>query len=216
MLFIGIATMQEGMSRFEGIVTPADFPDDSLGGRLLLVLIGVAITLVTQSSSVGVATALAALGSGCNLFPPGRSNGDRPWTSAPLSKAALATVGGSTATRRTGFAHVIYNLMTGVLAFCLLDLYALLTERWLAGGGVEAAQFALVGLPHCLQPSGRGLRASLCGAVRPPHHILVSRSGAGAHTPPQTTACSTIRRLAVYAATSTCQRYRRARDRRRS
>ena len=34
--------------------------------------------------------------------------------------AALATLGGSTATRRTGFAHVIYNVMTGVMAFALL------------------------------------------------------------------------------------------------
>ena len=143
-LFIGITTMQEGMSRFEGIVTPADFPDDSLGGRLLLVLIGVAITLVTQSSSVGVATALAALGSGAISFPQAAAMAIGMDVGTTF-KAALATVGGSTATRRTGFAHVIYNLMTGVLAFCLLDLYALLTERWLAGGGVEAAQFALVG-----------------------------------------------------------------------
>ncbi|MDE0390777.1 MAG: Na/Pi symporter [Rhodospirillales bacterium] len=143
-LFIGIETMQEGMSRLEGIVTPADFPDDSLGGRLLLVLIGVGITLVTQSSSVGVATALAALGSGAISFPQAAAM-TIGMDVGTTFKAALATLGGSTATRRTGFAHVIYNLMTGVLALCILDLYALLTERWLAGGGAEAAQFALVG-----------------------------------------------------------------------
>lgn len=143
-LFIGIETMQEGMSRLQGVVTPADFPDDSPVGRLLLVLIGVAITLLTQSSSVGVATALAALGSGTISFPQAAAMAIGMDVGTTF-KAALATLGGSTATRRTGFAHVIYNLMTGVLAFCLLDLYALLTERWLAGGGVEAAQFALVG-----------------------------------------------------------------------
>ena len=34
--------------------------------------------------------------------------------------AALATVGGSVAMRRTGFAHVVYNCLTGVGAFFLI------------------------------------------------------------------------------------------------
>lgn len=144
LLFVGIEMMQEGMSRLEGIVTPADFPGDSLGGRLLLVLIGVGITLVTQSSSAGVATALAALGSGAISFPQAAAMVIGMDVGTTFT-AALATLGGSTATRRTGFAHVIYNLMTAVLAFSLLDLYAWVAERWLTGGGVGAAQFSLVG-----------------------------------------------------------------------
>ena len=143
-LFVGIETMQEGMSRFEGLVTPADFPGDSLGGRLLLVLIGAGITLVTQSPSAGVATALAALGSGAISFSQAAAMVIGMDVGTTFT-AALATLGGSAATRRTGFAHVVYNLMTGVLAFCLLDLYAWLAERWFIDGGVDATQFALVG-----------------------------------------------------------------------
>lgn len=143
-LFVGIEMMQEGMSRLEGMVTPADFPGDSLGGRLLLVLIGVVVTMVTQSSSAGVATALAALGSGAISFPQAAAMVIGMDVGTTFT-AALATLGGSTAARRTGFAHVTYNLMTAVLAFSLLDLYALLVERWLTGGGVDTAQFALVG-----------------------------------------------------------------------
>jgi phosphate:Na+ symporter len=69
LLFIGIDFMKDGLAAFEGIVTPADFPSDSLLGRLKLVATGLVITVVTQSSSAGVATALAALGAGAISFP---------------------------------------------------------------------------------------------------------------------------------------------------
>ncbi|MCG8585358.1 MAG: Na/Pi symporter, partial [Pirellulales bacterium] len=61
LIFVGIRMLQEGMQAFSGLVTPESFPDDTFTGRLLLVLIGVAITIVTQSSSAGVAAAMAAL-----------------------------------------------------------------------------------------------------------------------------------------------------------
>jgi phosphate:Na+ symporter len=76
LLFIGIDALQQGMGAFEGRVTPENFPEDSPSGRLRLVLIGVAITLVTQSSSAGVATAMVALGTGAI---PSRYPRPRPW-----------------------------------------------------------------------------------------------------------------------------------------
>ncbi len=61
LIFVGIDAMQAAMSGLEGRVTPEHFPDNSWLGRLQLLAIGVLITLVTQSSSAGVATALTAL-----------------------------------------------------------------------------------------------------------------------------------------------------------
>jgi phosphate:Na+ symporter len=142
LLFIGIDMMQAGLAALEGIVTPESFPGDSIFGRFQLVLIGILVTLVTQSSSAGVATALVALHAGAISFPQacamviGMDVGT-------TFKSALAVLGGSTAMRRTGYAHVIYNLATGVMAFVLLPFYVWQAEGWLAGGG--DAQFALVG-----------------------------------------------------------------------
>ncbi len=119
LLFIGIATIQEGLVPFQGMVTPDDFPQDTLFGRFLLVLIGIAITLVTQSSSAGVATALVALSTGAISFPQAAAlviGMDIGTTFTTV----LATVGGSTAMRQTGYAHMIYNCMTGIVAFLLL------------------------------------------------------------------------------------------------
>ena len=69
LLFIGIDVIQDDMAPFEGSVTPDDFPPDTWFGRLQLLFIGMAITLVTQSSSAGVATALVALQTGTITFP---------------------------------------------------------------------------------------------------------------------------------------------------
>ena len=119
LLFIGIDALQDGLAFFEGSITPDIFPNDTLFGRFELVLIGAAITIVAQSSSAGVATALAALAAGAISFPQGAALvvGMNVGTTAT---AALATLGGSIATRRTGYAHVIYNLLIGTMAFFLL------------------------------------------------------------------------------------------------
>jgi phosphate:Na+ symporter len=127
LLFIGIDAMQAGMAAFEGAVTPENFPGDSLFGRLQLVLIGFAVTAITQSSSAGVAAALAALGAGTISFPQAAAMviGMNVGTTCT---ALLATLGGSTSTRRTGYAHLIFNLVTGAIAMALLEPFNALIE----------------------------------------------------------------------------------------
>ena len=119
LLFVGIATIQDGLAPFQGMVTPDDFPPDTYFGRFLLVLIGIGITLVTQSSSAGVATALVALSTGAISFPQAAALVIGMDVGTTFT-AVLATVGGSTAMRQTGYAHMIYNFMTGIVAFLLL------------------------------------------------------------------------------------------------
>ena len=141
LLFIGIDAMRTGMAAFEGIVTPTSFPGDSLIGRFELVLIGIAITLVTQSSSAGVATALAALGVGAISLPQAAAMVIGMDVGTTFT-AALAIIGGTTATRRTGLSHVIYNVLTGIMAFLLLGPYVALIAPWLARGDSQIALVA--------------------------------------------------------------------------
>ena len=143
LLFVGIDAMQQGMAPFLGVVTPADFPDDRLSGRLQLVLLGVVITLLTQSSSARVAAALVALSAGTISFAQAAAMVIGMDVGTTF-KAVLATVGGSTAMRQTGCAHVVYNLMTGTIAFFLLSPFSLAVGPWIAAGGAGNAQIALV------------------------------------------------------------------------
>lgn len=136
LIFLGIEFMQQGLGHFQDVLTPSFFPPDTLWGRFQLLLLGIAITMLTQSSSAGVATALVALHAGtielaqAAAMVIGMDIGT-------TFKTALATIGASTATRRTGWAHVIYNLATGVLAFVLLGPF-LAAAAWWQDGSPDA------------------------------------------------------------------------------
>ncbi|KEO50945.1 Na/Pi cotransporter family protein [Thioclava pacifica] len=120
LIFLGIDVLKSSLSGLEGTLTPASFPADDLLGRLELIAFGIVITLITQSSSAGVATALALLGASVISLPQAMALviGMNVGTTGT---AALATIGGSTAARRTGLSHVIYNVLVGVMAFWMLD-----------------------------------------------------------------------------------------------
>lgn len=143
LIFMGIDVLQQGMSAWQDHVTPDHFPGDSWSGRLQMVAIGMLITLVTQSSSAGVAAALVALGTGTLSFPQAAAMviGMDIGTTAT---AFLATLGGATTTRRTGYAHIVYNLLTGLLALVLLSPYAVLVDRLIDITRPGNAQLALV------------------------------------------------------------------------
>ncbi|MEQ8334639.1 Na/Pi symporter [Nisaea sp.] len=143
LIFIGLDTMQDGMEVFRGVVTPDDFPADTFFGRLQLVAIGVAITLATQSSSAGVATAMVALGSGAISLPQAAAMVIGMDVATSFT-AVLAAIGGSAAMRQTGFAHLVYNVLTGFLAFCLLTPFATLATHFTDAATPGSGQLALV------------------------------------------------------------------------
>ena len=124
LVFVGIGMLQTGMAGFRGTVTPDVFPPDTWLGRFLLVLLGVLITIVTQSSSAGVATAITALHVG-NITLPQAAAMVIGMDVGTTVTAAIAAIGGSTDAKRTGLAHVFYNILTGVGAYLLLPAYIL-------------------------------------------------------------------------------------------
>lgn len=144
LIFVGIDFLQEGLSALEGHVTPEQFPPDTFTGRLGLVLIGLIITIVTQSSSAGVATALAAVHTNTISLNQAAAMviGMDIGTTAT---AVLATIGGNVHARRTGFAHVIYNSLTGLMAFCLLTPYMSLISYILPEARQNEPELVLVG-----------------------------------------------------------------------
>ncbi len=119
LIFIGIDALKDGMAAFGDVVTPDSLPSGGWLARLQLVGLGIVVTVVTQSSSAGVATALAALGAGAIDFPQAAAMVIGMDVGTTFT-AALAAAGGSSAMRRTALAHVLYNLLTGATAFLLL------------------------------------------------------------------------------------------------
>ena len=129
LIFVGIYLIQQGMSDVQKLITPESFPDDNFIGRIQLLLIGVLFSAVTQSSSAGVAVTLTALYAGAINFPQAAALVIGMDVGTTVT-AALATIGGTVGSRRTGLSHVIYNLFTGLGALLLITPYVMLWQ-WL-------------------------------------------------------------------------------------
>lgn len=144
LIFLAITFMQAGMKGFEGIITPDYFPSDSIIGRLELVALGILVTLIAQSSSAGIAATLSMLFAHMISFEQAAAlviGMDIGTTGT----AMLATIGGSTDTKRTGFAHVIYNLFGGLFAFLIITPYVYFWNTYLEHYPlIENAEIALV------------------------------------------------------------------------
>jgi len=143
LIFIGISFMQEGMSGFEGIITPETLPSDTFIGILKLVALGIISTLITQSSSAGVAATLTALYANMISFEQAAALVIGMDVGTTVT-ALMATIGGSVNVRRTGFSHVIYNIFTGVMAIFLITPYIYMWESIEPGALMQNAEVALV------------------------------------------------------------------------
>jgi phosphate:Na+ symporter len=139
LVFLGLDLLKGGLAGLAGVITPDVLPGDGVGGRLALVGIGALITVMTQSSSAGVAAAIAAVHGGAIELTQAAAMVIGMDVGTTIT-AALATVGSTTQARRTGYAHVIYNLITAVGAFLILPLYFLAL-----GSNVAEPELALVG-----------------------------------------------------------------------
>jgi len=129
LIFVGIYLIQQGMVDVQKLITPENFPGDTLVGRIQLLLLGILFSAVTQSSSAGVAVTLTALYAGAINFPQAAALVIGMDVGTTVT-AAIATIGGTVGSRRTGLSHVIYNCFTGLGALFLITPYVLLWQ-WL-------------------------------------------------------------------------------------
>ncbi|MCK5710977.1 MAG: Na/Pi cotransporter family protein, partial [Deltaproteobacteria bacterium] len=144
LIFVGITFMQQSMSEMHDFISFENLPADTISGRLLLVLIGVVFTAITQSSSAGVVATLTALYAGLINFNQAAALVIGMDIGTTIT-AVMATIGGSVGAKRTGFSHVIYNLLTGTGALLLITPYTHVWEYLAPGELVKNAEIALVG-----------------------------------------------------------------------
>lgn len=122
LIFVGISTMQNGMEELTTYFNPSSFPGGTLVGNVLLVLIGVIMTVIMQSSSAAMATTLAALYSAAismeqaGLLVIGQNIGT-------TVTAVLAMLGSTMAAKRTAMVHVLFNVVTAVVALVIFPIY---------------------------------------------------------------------------------------------
>ncbi len=122
LIFIGIETLQTAMSGLSGVFDLASLPSEGFLAHLLAMLIGILLTVIMQSSSAAVATALTALHAGAINFEQAASVVIGAAIGTTVT-GALAAIGGTTPAKRTACAHILFNLATGLIAVLLLPLF---------------------------------------------------------------------------------------------
>ena len=118
LFFLGVSVLKE---TFEGIA--AVIPVETISGGyfrdFLFVLAGFAITALAQSSSASIAVALSAVSGGLI----GLETGAAMVIGANLGTTVtgmLAVLNATSNAKRVAASHVVFNLMTGALAFLIL------------------------------------------------------------------------------------------------
>lgn len=112
MLFVGITTLQGGMQHLAAKVDVTSFPDTALLGRLVLIAIGAAMTVVMQSSSAALVTTLAALHSSAVTIDQGAALVIGQ-SIGKTSTAVIAAIGASVQAKRAALVHIVFNVVTG-------------------------------------------------------------------------------------------------------
>lgn len=153
LIFVGITVMQQSMSDMHDFISFANLPADTLPGRLVLVGIGILFTVVTQSSSAGVVAALTALYADLINFNQAAALVIGMDVGTTMT-AAMATIGGSTGAKRTGFSHVVYNFLTAIMALLLINPYVGIWNYLAPGELVQNAEIALVAFHTCFNTLG--------------------------------------------------------------
>lgn len=122
LIFVGIATLQDGMSALASTFELSKLPSGGLRGRAAAFLVGFVLTVLMQSSSAAVATVLTALHMEAVRFEQAAllTIGAAVGTTV---KGALVAIGANVPARRTALAHVLFNLATGLIAIALLPAF---------------------------------------------------------------------------------------------
>lgn len=181
LIFVGIDQLQLGMAGLNQHIDFSRIPSTGLFGHLLMILIGILLTVVMQSSSAAVATTLTALHASTLTFEQAASVVIGAAIGTTVT-AALATIGATAVAQRTALAHILFNLFTGIIAWILLPLF-MLVIRWadlhlgLPPGAVSLAAFhtlfiavgVILVLPF-IEPFGRFIER-----IRPDHGPALTR-----------------------------------------
>lgn len=142
LMFVGLNTLQEGMRGMSMIFNLADLPDGGLLASIVIMLFGLALTAILQSSTAAIATTLTALHTNAINFDQAAALVIGASIGTTLT-AAMVAIGGTIHAKRTALAYILFNLIAGVIAIIMLPLL-LHVIHWLSiVAGLDAGAMSL-------------------------------------------------------------------------
>ncbi len=144
LIFFGIDVLQSGMKTLSGYIDLSGFADTGIFNRLLLVCVGILMTVIMQASSAAVATTMAALNTGTIDLAQGAALVIGQNIGTTLT-AAFAALGATSAAKRTAAAHILFNVITGIVAFIFLPFFISFIDYIIQTFGVMDKTITLAG-----------------------------------------------------------------------
>ncbi len=141
-LFIGIQFIKEGFQAVSEDMDLSRFAVEGLAGTLLFVAIGLLATVVMQSSHAVLMLTIAALVAGQVTYYSALALAIGTNVGTTIT-AVLGALGAKAAGKRLAGAHLIFNLVTGLIAIVFISQLATLVDeisRWI---GIAPHDYAL-------------------------------------------------------------------------
>ena len=119
-VFLGIDQVKAGFEAFGGGLDLGAAAAEGAGGAMLLVLAGLAATVVLQSSHATLMLVLAALAAGQLELGQALALAIGSNVGSSVSTGVVGALGGNRSGQRLALAHVLFNVVTAGLALALL------------------------------------------------------------------------------------------------
>lgn len=142
LLFLGIHHMKEGFEAFRETIDLTQFAVGGYAGLFLFAGIGIAATVIMQSSHATLVIIITALSVGQITY----DNALALAIGANVGTTITAIIGSMSANfqgKRLAGAHLIFNLITGVLAIALIHQLIWAVDGISASVGIAADNFTL-------------------------------------------------------------------------
>ncbi len=146
-IFLGIDQIKDGFASFGDGLDMTGYQENGLRGALLFTAIGMAITVVLQSSHATLMLTLAALAGGQLELGQSLAIAIGSNIGSSVTTAFVGSLGGNRSGQRLALAHALFNITTGIIAFVLLGpltwlVHALAEPLGLAGNSlIQLAMF---------------------------------------------------------------------------
>jgi len=122
MLFLGLGMLQDGMQGLAESFSLAHLPAGGYGAHAIILLAGLALTAMLQSSTAAIAMTLTALDAGTINFDQAAAVVIGAAIGTTLT-GALVAIGGTVYAKRTALAYILFNVASGLIALLLLPLF---------------------------------------------------------------------------------------------
>jgi len=141
-LFLGIHYIKEGFEAFGNAIDLSSYQVPGIAGVLLFTLIGMIATVVMQSSHATMVLIITALSIGQITYESSLALAIGANVGTTIS-AILGSLGANEQGKRLAAAHLVFNVITGLLALLLLSQLVLAVEWVSARIGIAADDYTL-------------------------------------------------------------------------